>query len=93
VAISTEPDILIIDEALAVGDAGFKTKCFQQLKSLSKNIGLLFITHHVRHVTKLATRVMILEKGKFVYETQDIQRGIDYYTDEILKIENKTYIN
>ena len=93
IAVGTEPDILIIDEGLAVGDAAFRLKCFQNLKSISKDCGILFITHNIKRVKALANRIMVLDKGKFVYESTDVEEGMDYYIDNCAKLSTREFLS
>lgn len=67
--ISVEPDILIIDEALAVGDAAFQEKCFTKLKEF-KEQGKTFIlvSHSAAMISQLCDRVLIIEKGSIYFE-------------------------
>jgi lipopolysaccharide transport system ATP-binding protein len=77
--ISMEPDILIIDEALAVGDAAFQEKCFRKLKKF-KEQGKTFIlvSHSAALISQLCDRVLIIEKGNIYYEG-DTQTGLIKY--------------
>lgn len=60
-----DPDILIVDEALAVGDEMFQRKCFQRIEELKKNgTSILFVSHAVRHIVELCDRALLLEKGR-----------------------------
>ena len=59
-------DILIIDEALAVGDAFFTQKCMSFLRSFMKNGTVLFVSHDIPSVKNLCTRVLWLEKGQVI---------------------------
>lgn len=63
-AINVEPEVLIIDEALAVGDAFFQAKCFNKLEEI-KNRGttILFVSHDIMSVKKLCSRAIWLDKG------------------------------
>lgn len=76
VAAHLEPDILIIDEVLAVGDAEFQAKCMGKMKDVSMNKGrtVLFVSHSVAAVKKLCNKAILLEKGmqKAVGNTEDI---------------------
>ena len=64
VQVQVEPDILIIDEALAVGDALFQKRCFQQIeKLLSNGTTLLFVSHDQESVRTLTNRAVLLTKG------------------------------
>ena len=75
VAINSDPDILIVDEALAVGDYRFQAKCynkFEELKSKGKTI--LFVSHDVDAVRRFCTRAIWLDCGRMIMdgEVQDV---------------------
>jgi ABC-type polysaccharide/polyol phosphate transport system ATPase subunit len=64
-AINVEPEILIIDEALAVGDAFFQAKCFHKLEEIKeKGTTILFVSHDIVSVKKLCSRAVWLDRGK-----------------------------
>ncbi|WP_222120747.1 ABC transporter ATP-binding protein [Paenibacillus sp. Y412MC10] len=68
-AISTvvEPDILIVDEILAVGDYKFQQKCMDRIKlMLSNGVTILFVSHSTSQVEQLCSRVAYLDKGRVV---------------------------
>jgi lipopolysaccharide transport system ATP-binding protein len=61
---AVEPDVLIVDEALAVGDARFQKRCFDRLASLlSKGTTVLFVTHDTNAIVQFCSRALILEAG------------------------------
>ncbi len=63
-AINVEPEILIIDEALAVGDAFFQAKCFHKLEKIKKSgTTILFVSHDIVSVKKLCSRAVWIERG------------------------------
>jgi len=66
VAAHLEPEILIIDEVLAVGDAQFQKKCLGKMEDVSKNEGrtVLFVSHNMGVVSKLCNKGILLNKGK-----------------------------
>ena len=65
VAVNVEPEILIIDEALAVGDIYFQQKCFDKLAYLrEKQTTLLFVSHDMNAVHRLCDRAILLESGR-----------------------------
>ena len=65
VSVNVEPDVLIVDEALAVGDAGFQFKCMERLDRLTKSgTTLLFVSHDVSAVKAFCSRAFYLERGK-----------------------------
>ena len=60
-----DPDILIVDEALAVGDERFQRKCFQRLEELKMNgTSILFVSHAGRQIVELCDRALLLERGQ-----------------------------
>jgi lipopolysaccharide transport system ATP-binding protein len=67
VAIHVEPEILIVDEALAVGDEAFQRKCYAKLEELKKaGLALLFVSHSAGSVINLCDRALLLEKGSLL---------------------------
>ena len=82
VAAHLEPEILIIDEALAVGDAAFQNKCIRKMGEVARGgRTVLLVTHHMGYISMLADRTMLLEQGrvKFIGETA---RAIASYLDD-----------
>jgi lipopolysaccharide transport system ATP-binding protein len=84
VAAFLEPDILIIDEVLAVGDAEFQKKAIGKMKDISRGGGrtVLFVSHNMAAVRNLCTRGIVMEHGKVVFEGE-IGDAIDNYFHEI----------
>ena len=70
VAAHLEPDILVVDEVLAVGDAAFQRKCLGKMKEVSRHSGrtILFVSHHMQALANLCTRAVCLDKGILVDE-------------------------
>lgn len=65
VAINVEPDILIIDEALSVGDTFFQNKCFHKLEELRKSrITIIFVSHDLSSIKQMCDKVLWLDKGQ-----------------------------
>jgi lipopolysaccharide transport system ATP-binding protein len=82
VAAHLEPEILIIDEALAVGDAAFQNKCIKKIGEVAKGgRTVLLVTHQMGYISMLANRAMLLEHGtiKFIGEAA---RAISAYLDD-----------
>lgn len=64
-AINVDPDILIVDEVLSVGDMAFQLKCFKKFEEFKKRgKTILFVTHNVSDVLKNCTRTIILQSRK-----------------------------
>ena len=79
VQVQIRPDILIIDEALAVGDELFQRKCFAALSEFHRNGGtLLFVSHVGSIVKELCQHVILLDEGEMVFYT-DSKTGVDEY--------------
>jgi lipopolysaccharide transport system ATP-binding protein len=69
VIVSLEPDVLIADEILGVGDAAFQRKCFDAIRSLrDKGTALLFVSHGAEVAADLCSRVIWLHEGKLVMD-------------------------
>ncbi len=68
-AINVDPDILIVDEALAVGDVFFQAKCYQKINEICKSgTTVLLVTHDMSTVIKYCDKVVVLNRGHFVAE-------------------------
>ncbi len=69
VAVSVQPDILIIDEALAVGDVFFTQKCFRRIREiLHRGATLIFVSHDMASVQNLCDRALLLHAGQLVFD-------------------------
>lgn len=67
VAINVEPDILIVDETLSVGDLFFQNKCFRKFEELKeKKVTIVFVSHDIASVRQMCSRVLWIEKGRQV---------------------------
>lgn len=67
VAINVDPDILIVDEALAVGDMKFQTKCFKKFEELKEQgVTILFVGHDISSIRKFCDRTMWIHQGKLL---------------------------
>ncbi|WP_339847497.1 ABC transporter ATP-binding protein [uncultured Dokdonia sp.] len=79
VAAQMEPDILIIDEVLAVGDLGFVLKCFKQIDTILANTAIIFVSHSMPMISRICTQAILLEKGKAQFQGIDVGKAIDIY--------------
>lgn len=80
-AMSVEPDILIIDEALAVGDAAFAAKCVRRIREICDGgSAALFVSHSTYTVMQLCSRAIWLDKGRIVQDGSaiDVTRAYEY---------------
>ena len=87
VAAHLEPEILIVDEVLAVGDAEFQKKAIGKMQEVSQEGGrtVLFVSHNMASVKALCTSTMVLEDGFLGYTGNTID-GISYYLNQSLGI-------
>lgn len=82
VMISFKPEILIVDEALSVGDIFFQQKCNIYMKEKMEGVTKLLVTHDMGSIAHMADRVIVLEHGSIVYEGDPLT-GIEYYTRSV----------
>jgi len=79
VAAQMEPDILIIDEVLAVGDIGFVLKCFNRIDAILQNSAIIFVSHSMPQVARICSEILLMDKGKAKYQGNNVSEGIDQY--------------
>jgi lipopolysaccharide transport system ATP-binding protein len=78
VAAHLEPDVLLIDEVLAVGDAGFRSKCYERIYSMLQNSAIIFVSHNMAHVNRMCDSVLLMSKGAGQHFSKP-ERGIRGY--------------
>jgi len=79
VAAHLEPEILVVDEVLAVGDAQFQKKCLGKMEEVGKEgRTVLFVSHNMAAITSLCQRVVLLDSGSAVFDG-DVSEGIVQY--------------
>ncbi|MBQ7178852.1 MAG: ABC transporter ATP-binding protein [Victivallales bacterium] len=80
IAAHLEPDILVVDEVLAVGDAEFQKKAIGKMQDVAHGGGrtVLFVSHNMRSVRNLCTSSVVLENGKIAFQG-DVDSGISFY--------------
>jgi lipopolysaccharide transport system ATP-binding protein len=84
VAAHLEPDILIIDEVLAVGDVVFQKKCLGKMKSVAKSgRTVLFVSHNMQTVTGLTDRAILLDGGKVVADGPPAEVVAKYLSNQV----------
>ena len=78
-AINVEPEILIVDEALSVGDVFFQAKCYRRMEEIRKSgTTILMVTHDMGSIIKYCDKVVLLNKGEFIAEGNP-GRMVDLY--------------
>lgn len=90
VAAFLEPEILVVDEVLAVGDAEFQKKAIGKMQDVSKGEGrtVLFVSHNMAAVKSLCNKGIVLKNGTIDY-LNDINKSVDYYIEK----EENTFCN
>jgi ABC-type polysaccharide/polyol phosphate transport system ATPase subunit len=80
VAVSVEADVLIVDEALSVGDVFFVQKCFRRVREvLDRGATLIFVSHDLSAVQNLCRRSLVLEEGRVVFDGPPEEATSRYY--------------
>ena len=73
IAAHLDPDILLLDEVLAVGDAAFQQKCLNHVKSLrDSGVSIIFISHDLKAVEQLCRRSLLVQRGKIIYDGETV---------------------
>ncbi|HRI22757.1 MAG TPA: ABC transporter ATP-binding protein, partial [Panacibacter sp.] len=83
VAAHLEPDILIVDEVLAVGDAEFQKKCLGKMKDASEKEGrtVMFVSHQMAAISNLCSRALVISKGKIEFDGAT-EPAIQFYLND-----------
>jgi lipopolysaccharide transport system ATP-binding protein len=94
VAAHLEPDVLIVDEVLAVGDSEFQKKCLGKMKSVSENEGrtVLFVSHNMQAIRQMCQRVIYLRQGSVVF-SGDPHEAISSYLGQAGQTETGSTID
>lgn len=79
VAAQMEPDVLIIDEVLAVGDLGFMLKCFKTIDELLPSTAVIFVSHSMPMVSRICTQIILLDHGRVQFNGSEVGKAIDMY--------------
>jgi lipopolysaccharide transport system ATP-binding protein len=80
VSISLDPDVLLVDEVLAVGDIFFRQKCYKRLKKLIENgVAVVLVSHAMNDVRELCKRALVLDHGKSVFLGSSTEAVNNYY--------------
>ena len=79
ICVNINPEILIVDEALSVGDRAFRQKCIRKIQEIMQgDITMLFVTHSTETALEFCKRGVVMKAGRIVFDG-DIQAAIDYY--------------
>jgi lipopolysaccharide transport system ATP-binding protein len=93
VAAHLEPEILIVDEVLAVGDAEFQKKCLGKMREINTSgRTVLFVSHNLNSVQKLCTSVTVLANGQEWYSSDDVENAIAEYEKISIPVMSKALV-
>ena len=79
IAINVEPEILIVDEALSVGDVFFQQKCYRKLKELTGKCTVLIVSHDLNALTKFCRRILVLHHGSLAFDGEPQEAVTRYF--------------
>ncbi len=90
-AINVDPDILIVDEVLSVGDMAFQLKCFKKFEQFRKEgKTILFVTHSISDVLKNCNKAIVIDKGAKIFDG-DVKPGVELYKKLITGMLDENY--
>lgn len=86
VAAHLEPEILIVDEVLAVGDSDFQKKCLGKMSDVSRREGrtILFVSHNMAAVQSICSHAVVLKNGRIAAPKQETKLALQYYNQSIV---------
>ncbi|WP_413531695.1 polysaccharide ABC transporter ATP-binding protein [Empedobacter brevis] len=93
VAAHLEPDILIVDEVLAVGDLGFVLKCFKKIDELLPNTAVIFVSHSMPMISRICNQIILMDHGKVEYQGTVISKGIELYYNKFSNNESNVVLD
>ncbi|WP_029272109.1 ABC transporter ATP-binding protein [Flavobacterium sp. KJJ] len=79
IAAQMKPDVLIIDEVLAVGDLGFVLKCFKTIDTILPDTAIIFVSHSMPMISRICNQIILMEHGTAEYQGNDVGKAIDLY--------------
>lgn len=83
-----DPEILIVDEALSVGDIGFQYKCFKRMEQLrASGTTVLMVTHATSSILEYADRCIVLDSGRILQDTSDVLAAVLAYEKDMLTLQ------
>jgi lipopolysaccharide transport system ATP-binding protein len=87
VAAHLEPEILLVDEVLAVGDAAFQQRCLGRMREVAtEGRTVLFVSHNMAAVSALCTKAMVIGQGEIEFPLGDVKIAIDKYLSQVNEI-------
>ncbi len=86
IAAHLEPDVLLVDEVLAVGDLAFRNKCQLRIQELKKRgVAIIFVSHNLHAISHVCSRAIAIEKGEILYDGE-VEQAIDLYRESLINL-------
>lgn len=77
-AVCSTPEILLVDEALSVGDAAFQKKCYARMREISEHTSLVLVSHDLHALTRFCSRILVMDSGRIVFDGP-AREAVDVY--------------
>jgi lipopolysaccharide transport system ATP-binding protein len=81
VATTINPDVLLLDEVLAVGDARFRAKCYSRIDSIRRNCAMIFVSHDMPSIHRICTNAILMAGGR-IDESSSVSAVVDKYLEQ-----------
>jgi lipopolysaccharide transport system ATP-binding protein len=91
IAVHLEPDILLLDEILAVGDMGFALKCYNKMDEILQNSAIIFVSHSMPQISRMCSHLTVMRNGESIFNGSNVAKGINLYYDLYDFKENKIF--
>lgn len=79
IAAQLEPDVLLVDEVLAVGDVGFRAKCFNHIYNILDHTAVILVSHSMQQITRICTHALLLHHGETRYQGEEVGEAVARY--------------
>ncbi len=87
-SVQIKPDILIVDEVLAVGDLGFVIKCFNKIGDILPDTAVIVVSHAMPSISRIASKILLMDHGKPIFLSGDVPMGIEMYAKKFSNLES-----
>jgi len=78
-AVLIQPDVLLLDEVLAVGDIGFTIKCLNKVREIINQASVIFVSHNMQFVSTFCSEIMVMQRGQADLHTTKVYDGVEKY--------------
>lgn len=92
VAVHLNPQILLLDEVLSVGDAAFQEKSMEKIREISAGgATILFVSHNLSAVSSICNKALVLDHGRITFPPGSVKDALEYYQGEIVRERRATF--